>query len=93
MTDDGASYLPPGTLCVLHRCTDFPELNGRTCEIVGGPMAFPDGGDDPWYWYTARWAEAEFPGEALFALRRCLRPIAQGTGAPAERTINGTPAN
>ena len=78
------SVLAPGTLCYLVRVADYPELNGRTCEIVNGPLDVLDGEYGPWYGYRADWAEAEFPGCMPFAVRRCLRPIAQGEPAPAD---------
>ena len=75
------------------RCADYPELNGRVVEIVAGPTLFSDESarDNPWYHYTAPWVVAAFPGEASFALRRCLRPIGTGAAVPAERERDAEP--
>ena len=84
--------LAPGTLCYLVRVADYPELNGRICEIVYGPLDVLDGEYGPWYGYRAEWAEAEYPGCVPFAVRRCLRPIGTPDAVSAEHMRDSEPA-
>ncbi len=64
--------IPVGTLCYYVNLVEYPELNGRTVEVVG---YYIDEEDAAWHVVDAQWLHAVFSGRDVTAQAANLRPL------------------